>query len=232
VDEATPKHGYHHGDLRRALCVAGYELARHGGLHAVTLREATRRAGVTAAAAYRHFSGLDDLLLAVAHLGLGDLARSIERRQGLVAETEQVPQAVALLEAVGLGYIDFARAEPGAFETALSGLATMEHADDADSTGDSGRTPYQLLTDAIGRLVAIGALPPERAEPAAVLCWSTVHGFATLAVRGPIRTYPAATLDALADELVRGVVTGVLDQESSLDQNRRPSGSSSPRSAS
>lgn len=232
MDEATPKHGYHHGDLRRALCLAGYELARHGGLHAVTLREATRRAGVTAAAAYRHFSGRDDLLLAVARLGLGDLARSIERRQALVADIDPVPRAVGLLEAVGLGYIDFARAEPGAFETALSGLATMEHADDEDSLGESGRTPYQLLTDAIGRLVATGALSPERAEPAAVLCWSAVHGFATLAVRGPIRTYPDAALDALADELVRGVVAGVLDQQAAPAQNRRPSGSSSPRSAS
>ena len=37
---------YRHGDLRRALLEAGVELARSGGLDAVVLREATRRAGV------------------------------------------------------------------------------------------------------------------------------------------------------------------------------------------
>ncbi|WP_051208596.1 TetR/AcrR family transcriptional regulator [Propionicicella superfundia] len=230
MEDATPKGGYHHGDLRRALCHAGYALAREGGLPAVTLRETTRRAGVTAAAAYRHFDGLDDLLLAVASLGMGDLARAIERRQALVTATDPADRAVGLLEAVGLGYIDFALDEPGAFDVALSGLLTMEHAEDDGSTGTSGRTPYQLLTDAIAVVVAEGLLSPGRAEPATVLCWSAVHGFATLAVHGPIRTYPRDALDTLAAELVSGVVRGV--RNGPADQNSRSAESSIPRNAS
>ncbi|MEP6791526.1 MAG: helix-turn-helix domain-containing protein, partial [Ramlibacter sp.] len=56
---------YRHGDLYRALLDAGIELARAGGPAAVVLREATRRAGVVPNAAYRHFAGRDELLMAV-----------------------------------------------------------------------------------------------------------------------------------------------------------------------
>jgi len=42
---------YHHGDLPNALADAATDLARGGGPEAVVLREAARRAGVSAAAA-------------------------------------------------------------------------------------------------------------------------------------------------------------------------------------
>ena len=40
---------YHHGDLRRVLIDAALELAEEGGPEAVSVREAARRAGVSAA---------------------------------------------------------------------------------------------------------------------------------------------------------------------------------------
>ena len=58
----TPRSTYHHGDLRRALLEAGTDLAREGGPDKVVLREATRRVGVSANAAYRHFADRDALL--------------------------------------------------------------------------------------------------------------------------------------------------------------------------
>ncbi len=56
---------YHHGDLRRALLTATFELARAGGPEAVVLREATRRVGVVPNAAYRHFADRPTLLSSV-----------------------------------------------------------------------------------------------------------------------------------------------------------------------
>jgi AcrR family transcriptional regulator len=53
---------YHHGNLRHALVQASTELARDGGPSAIVLREAARRVGVSANAAYRHFSALPDLV--------------------------------------------------------------------------------------------------------------------------------------------------------------------------
>ncbi len=51
---------FRHGDLRNALLTAGLEMARMGGPNAVILREATRQAGVSPNAAYRHFASQAD----------------------------------------------------------------------------------------------------------------------------------------------------------------------------
>ena len=56
---------FRHGDLRNALVTSGLEMARAGGPSAVVLREATRQAGVSPNAAYRHFAGQAELLDAV-----------------------------------------------------------------------------------------------------------------------------------------------------------------------
>ena len=53
---------FRHGDLRNALVMAGLEMARAGGPKAVILREATRQAGVSPNAAYRHFTNQAELL--------------------------------------------------------------------------------------------------------------------------------------------------------------------------
>jgi len=60
---------YHHGDLRRALLDAALELLAREGASALTLREVARRAGVTHAAPYRHFTDKQALLAAVAEEG-------------------------------------------------------------------------------------------------------------------------------------------------------------------
>lgn len=216
MDEATPR--YHHGDLRAALCLAGYELAREGGSRAVTLRATTRRAGVSPPAAYRHFASHEELLMAVSVMAMHDLACAMERRMDAAGHPVAADSAVLHLEAVGLGYIDFALDSPGAFDVALSGLMTMDHAHDPGSSGTSGRTPYELLTDAVSALVVTGLIMPERADAVAILCWSTVHGFASLATTGPLREFPREDLDGLGFRLVKGLTRGIL----SSDHDTRP----------
>jgi AcrR family transcriptional regulator len=200
---------YHHGDLRAALVGAGYDLARGSGAEAVTLRAVTRRAGVSPAAAYRHFASHEDLQFAVGTRAMADLARSIERHQAASPAGDPADRARQRLIGVGDGYIAFALDAPGAFDIAMFGLFTMEHAFEPASMGDTGRTPYELLTDAIDGLVRIGLVSPDRAEAAAITCWSVVHGFATLATRGPFREHPPAELRAMGAGIVRGLVAAL-----------------------
>lgn len=205
---------YHHGRLREALLEAGLELSREGGAAAVVLREATRRAGVTANAAYRHFANREALLVGVATLALAGAARAIEARVAadagdLPADADPAAAAAARLRSVGLGYIDYARAEPGWFDVAFFGLADMEAAGDPQAAGDTGRTGFQLLGDALDELVATGFLPPERRPGAEVVCWSSVHGFAVLATKGPLRAFDADTIDALAGHVVDAAIASL-----------------------
>lgn len=55
------KRGYHHGNLRQALVEAALELIAETGPQGFTMAEAAKRADVSAAAPYRHFTGREDL---------------------------------------------------------------------------------------------------------------------------------------------------------------------------
>lgn len=198
---------YHHGDLKAALIDAGLHLARAGGPDALTLREVTRAVGVTPNAAYRHFADREALLFAVAG-----------RAQAMVADTmaahmnsqagDPAARAVARLRGVGLGYIEFARTEPGLFQ-----LAFRSHNQFVRGTGDGSPPadppPFRLLVEALDELVTAGVLDPARREHAEWPCWAAVHGLADLATRGPLHDQPGSAVDALAELVVDRVITGV-----------------------
>jgi AcrR family transcriptional regulator len=192
---------YHHGNLREELVRVARELARVDGAAAIGIREATRRAGVTARAAYRHFADRDALVNAVAVSVLDEMAVAIAARQADAADGD------ALLTAVGEGYIAFALDEPGWFDVAFFAMGEMARA--------AGRTPYTLLEESLAALVAEGKLDADRAGDAAMTCWSGVHGFATLTSRGPLRTLPRETIDDQARVVVADLVAAVTRRRSS-----------------
>jgi AcrR family transcriptional regulator len=205
----SPLRTYHHGDLRHALIAEGLQLARTGGPAAVTLREATRAAGVSPNAAYRHFTDRDALVRAVAREAQLALAGAITARvEATPADLAPAAAAVERLRRVGTAYIDFARAERGLFETAFFTQDT--HANDAIVTlDDQIVAPFRLLMDTLDAMVDAGALAPERRPYAEWACWSAVHGFADIAVHGPLRWQPASVVDALAAAVVEAAITGV-----------------------
>jgi AcrR family transcriptional regulator len=188
------KTGYHHGDLRAALIDAGLQLTRAGGPEALTIREATRRVGVSPNAAYRHFADREALLEAVAtaiqHRMTARMRTSVRRR----GPTE-------VLRAVGIGYIKFALNEPGWFAVAFF------RAGQTDETNSA--PPYLALVEALDAMTEAGALPAERRDGAEWPCWSAVHGFAELALRGPLRGAPRRQVEALAQRTVDDIIAGI-----------------------
>jgi hypothetical protein len=92
----------------------------------------------------------------------------------------------------------------------MFGLFTLAHTTMESARGETGRTPYELLVDAVTNLVSLGALRAEESYTVAITCWSTVHGFATLATRGPLRELPREALDDQGAEVVRTLVAGLL----------------------
>lgn len=205
----SPARTYHHGDLRHALIQEGLQLARAGGPGAVTLREATRAAGVSPNAAYRHFADRDALVRAVAREAQSALAAAIAARVAdAPAGLAPTEASVERLRRVGLAYIAFARSERGWFETAFFTQDT--HANDGIVTlDDEIVAPFGLLMQTLDAMVDAGALAPERRPLAEWACWSAVHGFADIAVHGPVRWQPASVIDALASSVVESTIAGV-----------------------
>jgi len=207
---ATARTTYRHGDLREALVEAGVEMAREGGPRAVVLREATRRAGVSPNAAYRHFADRDALLQVVSDACLGLAADRIEAEFDAHPPTgDAEADARMMLRSVGTGYLAFAREEPGLFRTAFSVPDDLQRAGEPSKAGRRGRTPFQLVALALDALLAAGVLPPERRPGAEFQAWATVHGLGMLVIDGPLRGLTDPMIDAATDRLLDMVDRGL-----------------------
>jgi AcrR family transcriptional regulator len=193
--ERAPRRGPRlRGAVRSALVEAGLVLARTGGPDAVVLREVTRMVGVVPNAAYRHFADRDALLAAVREAAIGELARRMSDGMAAVRAGSHTPRGARLrMGAVGRAYLDFARTEPGLFDTAFSSPAQGLR---APSGGESDRAepplagapprPLDYVRAALDNLVAAGLLGPARRPNLEYPTWATVHGLAVL-LRGPLR---------------------------------------------
>jgi len=173
----SPRSTYHHGDLRAALLDAADGLLDEGGAGAVSLREAARRAGVSATATYRHFADKESLLAALAARGFDAFAAAL----AAAADGAQEP-----LASMGQAYVRFAVARPGRFRlmfgTAVADrsrhpelLAAVERA----SEGFRARTREKW---------------PSAHSLAMLRAWSMIHGLSHLVLDGMLPGYDAEEL--------------------------------------
>jgi AcrR family transcriptional regulator len=206
---STARATYRHGDLRRSLIDAGVALAREGGPDAVVLREATRRAGVSPNAAYRHFADRAELVDAVSDAAQGFAAAAMEAELAEVPPATDVASAQERLRAVGIGYLRFARDEPGLFRVAFGVPGGLERAFVAEKAGPGGASPFGLLAGALDDLVEFGALPAERRPASELLAWSAVHGLAMLVLEGPLHELDDDTRRMAGRRVVEMVVRGI-----------------------
>lgn len=206
---STARATYRHGDLRRSLIDAGVDLARSGGPDAVVLREATRRAGVSPNAAYRHFADRAELVDAVSDAAQGFAAAAMEAELAHVPPADDVASAQERLRAVGIGYLRFARDEPGLFRVAFGVPGGLDRAFVAEKAGPGGASPFGLLATALDDLVRVGALPAERRPASELFAWSAVHGLAMLVLEGPLHELDDEVRRMAGRRLVEMVVRGI-----------------------
>jgi len=199
---------YHHGDLANALTVAATELARDGGPEAVVLREAARKVGVSATAAYRHFAGHGDLVHAVKEYAQQRLTASMEAELAKsVPVADGAGEALRRIRAIGFGYLRFALAEPGLFRTAF---CRSDKSAEEQAAGMVASPAFRMLSDALDALLAVGLLPPERRPFAEVYAWSATHGLAMLLLDGPLSQLPEADREQAIARVIDGVIDGLV----------------------
>ena len=200
---------FRHGDLRNALLASGLDMARTGGPTAVVLREATRAAGVSPNAAYRHFASQAALLNAVRSACISKLAGTIEDELAkLVPSRDLKSFARKSLRAVGMGYLGFAMSEPGLFRTAFS-IPPKVHEPNPANVASMGLNPFQLLSLALDRMLEAKLLTKKDRQDAEYLAWSSVHGLALLVLEGPLHDVPPEGVLALGERLVVMVERGL-----------------------
>jgi AcrR family transcriptional regulator len=146
---------YHHGELRSALLQAAAKVLEKQGVESIQLRDLARRAGVSHAAPYRHFTDRKALLAALAEEGYELLASELAGKAGAQ---------------MGEAYVAFALRNPERFRLMFGGRAPA---------GAASRRAYEMLAAA---LRARRDLPDPALAAAAA--WSLVHGLAHLLLDG------------------------------------------------
>ena len=197
---------------RRALLDAAAELLDLGGPEAVTLREVGARAGVTRGAPYRHFTGKDSLLTAVAAESwerIGDQVHALRTDPALSA-SEKLRGALRALIDVGrnqphLYQVLFRRRAnlPGQLGDGMDRIRRQLCGPEGDpAVADRAAERFQ---DEFLDIVA--ALAGERnARHYGALLLTSAHGIAGMELSGHLDTDKwHTTADELVDTLVRMV---------------------------
>jgi AcrR family transcriptional regulator len=171
---------YHHGDLRRQLIAAAERIIVERGVDGFTLREATRRVGVSHAAPAHHFKDAKALLTEVALLGYRDFGRALA-----AADKRGGKDPARRLTEQGAAYVRFALKYPARFRLMFR-VDKHDHSN-AEFVRVANQC-YRLLEDAIR--AATGTSADETlnvdAQGLLVAIWAMVHGFSHLALGGEL----------------------------------------------
>lgn len=189
---------YHHGDLKNALTSAALSLVAEKGPKGFTLTEAARRAGVSAAAPYRHFADKAELLAAVAEQGF------LALHADLAATAERVTDAKGRVTELGRTYVRWAVAHPDHYQV-MFGVESLKA--EQPIVAAAGERAFGELLGAIAACqeagIVAGSDPLELGAP----LWSLVHGIASLAIGGQLRE---VGVQRAPEDLIDGVVNQLL----------------------
>ena len=163
--------GYHHGDLREALILAGIELIAEKGFPGLSVAEAARRTGVSAAAPYRHFANRDAFLLAIA------TEAGVTMGDQLEAALATVDDPLEQLAEIAEIYVRFVMAHKVGFDLIFA--TELRESDDGDLRAAGRRVIDLMMRPGIDISPDLG-----RALELTEELWTTAHGYATLFLTG------------------------------------------------
>jgi AcrR family transcriptional regulator len=173
---AEPESGYHHGDLQEALIAATEAILADQGAEGFTLREAARRAGVSPAAPSHHFGNAPGLLTEVAIRGYDELGAALKQAAAKKGSQRQ------RLQGQGLAYVEFALKYPGRFQMMFSNKRLIADDERLRKAVKAAHREFEIVVDEL--MARELNATPKLAKIASTVAWSTVHGFAKLALEG------------------------------------------------
>jgi AcrR family transcriptional regulator len=197
---------YHHGGLHRAIVKAALEVLSETQSTEFSLRELSRRAGVTHNAPYKHFADKRELLAAVSAVGFDLLARRLT--DAIHGQTS--PRA--RLFAIARDYVRHGVENPALYRLMFGGYLSGPADDRPAIEIAAAEKTKALLADAIAHGALGRPLPKtprnERKIAAAILVfWSLMHGLTLLLVDGLVG--PSRKTDELSESVLQGMLEGL-----------------------
>ena len=194
---------YHHGDLRNALIVAAAELIERDGTLDFTMAEAAARAGVSAAAPYRHFTDKEELLRGVRELAILGLGYAADE-----TASEHPHGSIEGILAMGHMYLAYARDKHVFFSLMWEDRGDIEERREKVAEEHGG---FMVLVNMVRAFCNAHGNSQVNSLHLATQIWSMGHGIATLEANRLINLFDRSIEpEALLDQSVRTMLAGVV----------------------
>jgi AcrR family transcriptional regulator len=198
MSETTPRKMHHHGALKEALVTLALEAAQEGVVEQMSLRDASRRLGVSPGAVYRHFPDKDALMRALALRGFDMLAAGFDLAVPLESRAATAEEAIARFELLAASYADFAAKHYGLWRLMFgpAGKGLMPE----------GRpSAFAWLEKSLQDLRAAAVIGPPQQQDAH-FAWSAIHGFSDLCAAPGVKiSGDTAAIHALCQRILRSL---------------------------
>ncbi|EIE02276.1 TetR/AcrR family transcriptional regulator [Leptospira licerasiae] len=168
-----PEGSYHHGNLAEALKKLALKRLEISKDSAFTIREIAREAGVSHAAAYRHFPSHRDLLAQISKDGFIKITEEFTKAENASSPSDPFDR----LRRLGIAYISFCLENVGYYRA-------MWHIDlgpvgDLQDLMEAGKNSFLKLWETILICESL-KINKFEAKEMATAAWSLVHGYSVL----------------------------------------------------
>lgn len=167
---------YHHGNLKDALVLAAERSIAKSGSVELPLRDVAKLAGVSHAAAYRHFDSKAALLAEVAARGF----KALEERLRDASTRGRTPDA-RLVE-VGLAYVTFALDSVGSFRVMFE--PSLKPLDRFPGLVEASFNALSVVHAVVQEAITARLLRTDDVSGTVMAVWALVHGHASLLLDG------------------------------------------------
>ena len=167
---------YHHGNLKVALLQAAVELIRETSVEKLSLRALARKVGVSQTAPYRHFKDKNHLLV--------EIAKDTFAEMVMVTTKELNPQQTPPQNVCNCGraYLQYAIDNPERYKLVFG--PSIENRENYPDLMEAGMSSFAVLMNLVEQGIDSGDFLDHCPKLLANACWTSMHGFASLAIDG------------------------------------------------
>ncbi|MFT4768390.1 MAG: AcrR family transcriptional regulator [Glaciecola sp.] len=206
MNHAAGQRAYHHGNLRAKLLEQAIEQLRHTPAEQLSLRAVARALGVSQTAPYRHFSGKEALLAAIATRGYRELLELLAAARDAGGDS-----AAQQLRLVARAYVDFAGRQEQLFKLMFGPL--VQPSDDYPELRGVSRETLLLVQEILQHGMHSGEFEEQDVIYLANASWAGIHGVATLRVDTPGLYNKHIDLLRQIDVAVNAFINGIRRRE-------------------
>lgn len=178
VNEVGKKKSYHHGDLRNAIIIEATARARESGEKAIVLREIAPQIGVSATAAYRHFTNRQQLVEEVSAQGFIAMRDRVAAVAPTTATSDPVLATYIDLRNAAIAVVRFAVDEPAWARMMLENLGTSA------VVAEQAMGAREIMQAIIDRGVEHGTFIPGIRLQSQQAFWAGIDGLSAQAMFG------------------------------------------------